>query len=84
MRQWGESRVPVGNDEGRGIGTGCTEQKSERRSQIEPTARGTDLRGLLVSAATRAVFSDPDMAKMQVGMTERKPLKPWVNGSAFQ
>ena len=45
---------------------------------------GTDLRGFCVSAAVRAALSVPDMAKMQVGITVRKPLKPFVKGVAFQ
>lgn len=49
-----------------------------------PTARGTAFLGLLVSAATSPEFSEPDMAKIQVGMTERKPLKPLIKGSEFQ
>jgi len=51
---------------------------------MEPTALGTDLRGFAVSAATSPEFSDPDMAKIQVGMTARKPLKPLVKAMLFQ
>ena len=42
------------------------------------------MRGFAVSAATRPAFSEPDIAKMQVGMTARKPLNPFVNGIEFQ
>jgi len=51
---------------------------------MEPTALGTDFRGFAVSAATNPEFSDPAMAKMQVGMTERNPLKPLVKAMLFQ
>lgn len=51
---------------------------------MEPTAFGTDLRGFAVSAATSPAFSEPDMAKMQVGMTDKKPLKPLMKGVEFQ
>lgn len=54
-------------------------QKSARRIQIELTALGTDFRGLPVSAATRPQFSEPDIAKIHVGMIDKKPLKPFVN-----
>jgi hypothetical protein len=46
---------------------------------MDPTALGTDFRGFAVSAATRPQFSDPDIAKIQVGMTLKKPLNPLVN-----
>lgn len=45
---------------------------------MEPTALGTDFFGFLVSQATKAEFSEPAIAKMQVGITDRKPLNPFV------
>lgn len=46
---------------------------------MELTALGTDFRGFPVSAATRPQFSEPDIAKIHVGMIDKNPLKPFVN-----